>query len=132
MQKKLSELEQRVEDTKPSLSGIMSGIQRHHAKLYYSGARKNWDLAGYELSQIREGIGRSAASYTSAKSGPALMKPALDALTVSIERHNFDGFIHEFSALTQSCNQCHQDGGHKYIAIEIPGPGMFTDQNFRH
>jgi septal ring factor EnvC (AmiA/AmiB activator) len=131
LQKKVTELEQRIEDTKPSLSGIMSGIQRHHAKLYYSGVRGNWKLAGYELTEIKEAIARSATSYTNAKTGPEEMKSGIDALSSSIRNRNIEEFASNFDKLTVSCNQCHQNREHDFIVIKIPGPGMFTDQTFR-
>jgi cytochrome c556 len=131
MQKKINELEKRIEDTKPSLSGIMSGIQRHHAKLYYAGVRKNWKLAQYELGEIKGGINRSAASYKEAENGASMMKESIEALDAAVAQQNDERFVQSFTKLTESCNSCHQAHEHGFISIEIPGPGMFTDQKFR-
>jgi len=41
----------------PRLADIMGATQLRHFKLWYAGTEKNWPLATYELSQIRESFG---------------------------------------------------------------------------
>jgi len=38
----------------PGLGEFMSGIQIHHAKLWFAGISKNWELADFEIKEIRE------------------------------------------------------------------------------
>ena len=37
----------------PALGDIMSATQLRHIKLWFAGKLQNWDLASYELRQIR-------------------------------------------------------------------------------
>ncbi len=59
---RLEAVEHRVDDMKPGLGEIMSVIQQHHAKLYYAGSLENWELADYQLDEIKEGL-EDAAKY---------------------------------------------------------------------
>ncbi|MGH2563654.1 MAG: hypothetical protein ACRDE5_04015, partial [Ginsengibacter sp.] len=38
----------------PGLGEIMGGIQMHHAKLWYAGINDNWELAQYEIDELKE------------------------------------------------------------------------------
>src|SRR5438477_5704282 len=38
----------------PGLGEFMGRIQTDHAKLWLAGEARNWELAGYELSELRE------------------------------------------------------------------------------
>ena len=39
---------------KPGLGEFMSGIQVHHAKLWFAGTAANWKLADFEVGEIKE------------------------------------------------------------------------------
>ena len=39
----------------PALADIMSAAQWRHIKLWFAGKHQNWELASYELLQIRAG-----------------------------------------------------------------------------
>jgi len=41
---------------KPGFGEFMSGIQTHHAKLWFAGLYQNWELAGFEMHEIQEGL----------------------------------------------------------------------------
>src|ERR1700754_811777 len=50
-------LQRKLDNTyKPGLGEFMSGIQVHHAKLWFAGRSANWPLAGFEIGEIRESI----------------------------------------------------------------------------
>ncbi|WP_283744478.1 hypothetical protein [Sideroxydans sp. CL21] len=40
----------------PGMGEIMGSTQMRHAKLWFAGKSGNWDLASYELDEIREGM----------------------------------------------------------------------------
>ena len=40
----------------PRLGDIMNLVQVRHAKLWFAGQAKNWDLAGYELAQLKQSL----------------------------------------------------------------------------
>ena len=40
----------------PGLGEFMTATQLRHAKLWFAGKMNNWDLAAYEIDQIKEGL----------------------------------------------------------------------------
>jgi hypothetical protein len=52
------------ESYEPGLGEFMTATQLRHAKLWFAGKQNNWDLAAYEIDEIKEGLGgrRKAAS----------------------------------------------------------------------
>ena len=47
----------------PGLGEFMTAIQLRHAKLWFAGRAKNWDLAGYEIDEIKEGLEDAAKQF---------------------------------------------------------------------
>ena len=47
----------------PALADIMSAAQWRHIKLWFAGRHQNWELASYELLQIRAGLEQAATLY---------------------------------------------------------------------
>ena len=50
------QVETRKECYVPGMGEIMGATQMRHSKLWFAGRASNWDLAGYELDEIREGL----------------------------------------------------------------------------
>jgi hypothetical protein len=40
----------------PGLGEFMTATQLRHAKLWFAGQQNNWDLAAYEIDEIKEGL----------------------------------------------------------------------------
>src|SRR5258708_38764496 len=49
----------------PGLGEFMTATQLRHAKLWFAGKQNNWDLAAYEIDEIKEGL-EDAASVENA------------------------------------------------------------------
>ena len=134
----LAAMEERMEDIKPGLREIMSVIQQHHAKLYYAGREENWELADYQLDEIKEGLESAAKFYPQFKNVkaslkdliPAMTKNDLDGVSDSIKNKNKIAFVKHFESLTVSCNRCHQAAEHQFIVIKVPSGSEFTNQKF--
>jgi len=47
----------------PSLGDIMSATQLRHFKIWYAGKLGNWELASYELGQIKDSFSNAARLY---------------------------------------------------------------------
>ena len=58
-------LNNKIETMRPGLGELMSIIQLHHAKLWFAGTNENWELASFEMDEIREQL---AAAKELAKS----------------------------------------------------------------
>jgi hypothetical protein len=57
LQQKVDSLQIAVKNTyKPGLGEFMSQIQVHHAKLWFAGKYQNWELADFEVGEIREAL----------------------------------------------------------------------------
>src|SRR6476660_7243856 len=57
MQSKTDSLEKQLDKTyKPGLGEFMTGIQLHHAKLWFAGQNQNWPLADFEIHEIQEAL----------------------------------------------------------------------------
>jgi hypothetical protein len=60
----------------PGLGEIMTLTQMRHSKLWFAGQASNWQLATYELDEIREGLKDAATFHPTHKDAPLLI-PAL-------------------------------------------------------
>jgi hypothetical protein len=120
----------------PRLADIMNGTQWRHLKLAYSGQQSNWQLANYELGQIRQSLSTAAQRYPVFKGVPVarLIKeesePPLADLGKTIESKNRADFTESFVKLTEACNRCHQAAGVGFIVMRTPTASPFSNQVF--
>ena len=49
----------------PGLGEFMMATQLRHAKLWFAGKSHNWDLAAYEIDEIKEGLDRKSTRLNS-------------------------------------------------------------------
>ena len=55
MEKRIDSLSKRIDSSySPGLGEFMVSIQMHHGKLWFAGKNGNWELANFELGEIRE------------------------------------------------------------------------------
>ncbi|HTI07584.1 MAG TPA: hypothetical protein VL832_03475 [Puia sp.] len=115
---------------KPGLGEFMSGIQVHHAKLWFAGQAGNWGLADFETKEIREAIDDIKAYC---KDRPEVVSipmivPPLDSLDKAIGNRSLPQFRSGFILLTNTCNNCHHATKHEFNVIRIPATPPFTNQ----
>jgi hypothetical protein len=115
----------------PALAEIMSTAQWRHIKLWFAGKHANWELASYELRQVRASLEDAAThyhgipiEYVGATVGPILTTSA------AIEAKDSVRFIKGYNALTAACNACHEGVGRGFIVIQVPTASPFSDQSF--
>lgn len=137
LKEEVSKLKQTVEMIKPGLGEIMGAIQQHHEKLYFSGKNENWELAKYEFDEIKENLDRGTDLYEHFKDLKVplnelrhITDAPMQEIKKAMEEKNKAQFMAEFSALTQSCNQCHQAAQHGFIRIQIPQSSGYGNQKF--
>jgi hypothetical protein len=51
------------EPYQPGLGEFMTATQLRHAKLWFAGKQNNWDLAAYEIDEIKEGLEDAARLF---------------------------------------------------------------------
>jgi hypothetical protein len=115
----------------PALGDIMSAIQSRHIKLWFAGRNRNWDLARYELEQIRQGLENAATLYSGIPVNyvGATVDP-IKEMGAAITAKDGPKFLKGYAALTTACNACHQGINRGFIVIRLPSTSPFSDQSF--
>jgi hypothetical protein len=134
LQAKVDSLDRQLSQTyKPGLGEFMMGVQVHHAKIWFAGKNKNWDLADFEIGEIKEtleAVKKYCTDRPEIKSLPILY-PALDSVSNAIKAKDPGRFEKGFVLLTAACNNCHQNTHHGFNVIKIPETPPFTNQEFK-
>ncbi|MBS1772695.1 MAG: hypothetical protein JST82_07540 [Bacteroidetes bacterium] len=118
---------------KPGLGEFMSGIQTHHAKLWFAASNKNWPLANFELDEITEAIDdikMFEKDRVEIKSIDMIL-PVLDSIRYAIKNKNGSEFQNSFILLTQTCNNCHKAVNFSFNVVTIPKAEPVTNQDFK-
>lgn len=116
---------------RPPLGDIMGAIQSRHIKLWFAGKLGNWDLATYEVGEIKASLENAADLY---RGIPAeLITNTADpilAIAEAVQAKDGAAFAKAYSDLTAACNACHQGIGRGFIVIQVPTTSPFSDQSF--
>jgi hypothetical protein len=124
------------EPYEPGLGEFMTAIQLRHAKLWFAGKSNNWDLATYEIDEIKEGLEDAAKLHSTFEGVPVakmietIIDPRIERLEKTIEEKNSTEFIAAFDELTNGCNSCHAGASKPFIRIQRPSEPPVTNQNF--
>ena len=120
----------------PGLGEIMTLQQMRHLKLWFAGRSANWDLADYELDEMKEGY-EDITKYYPVKddvpTGPmaaAIVEKEVAELEKAIKAKNAKGFVATFDQLTASCNACHQASRKEFIVVQRPTANPYANQSF--
>jgi hypothetical protein len=135
LQAQVDSLQRKVENSyRPGLGEFMSGIQVHHAKLWFAGKAGNWGLADFETKEIREAIDDINLYCTDRPEVVSLpmIKPPLDSIDEAIRIKSIVQFKSGFVLLTNTCNNCHRATKHEFNVIQIPLTPPFTNQVFEN
>jgi hypothetical protein len=133
LQNQIDSLRSRLDSAyTPGLGEFMLSIQMHHAKIWFAGKNGNWDLANFEIDEIRETIGdinKYCTDRPEISSLPMIDQP-LDSLKLAITKKNIEAFKSSFILLTNTCNNCHKVTKHGFNVIKIPDIPPVTNQVF--
>ena len=120
----------------PGLGEFMTATQLRHAKLWFAGKNSNWDLAAYEIDEIKEGFEDAARLHPTFDGLPVaemiktIIDPRIERLEKAVEGKNSSQFITAFDELTNGCNSCHAGASKPFIRIQRPTEPPLTNQNF--
>jgi len=134
LQKQIDSLKVKLaQQYKPGFGEFMTGIQTHHAKLWFAGTNKNWKLANFEIHEIMELIDDIKNYETERKESAVIdmIKPALDSVNQAIQSKNIYLFKSSYINLTNTCNQCHKDVHFEFNVVKIPTIQGFSNQDFK-
>tara|TARA_R110001592_G_scaffold342014_3_gene631529 strand:- start:2254 stop:2745 length:492 start_codon:yes stop_codon:yes gene_type:complete len=134
LQNQINNLKSELSETyKPGFGEFMGNIQVHHSKLWFSGKNENWELANFEINEIKEAledIEKYQSERTESKYIP-MINPALDSVSNAIQQKNLIQFERSYKLLTNTCTSCHQATNHEFIQITIPSQQNFSNQRFK-
>jgi hypothetical protein len=133
LQAQVDRLQKQVDNAyKPGLGEFMSGIQIHHAKLWFAGNAGNWKLANFEVGEIKESlddIEKYCMDRPEISSLP-MIRPAFDSVNAAVAAGSLPAFKTAFVLLTNTCNNCHRATKHEFNVIRVPDTPPFTNQVF--
>jgi len=133
LQNQIDSLRSRLDSSyTPGLGEFMLSIQMHHAKIWFAGKNGNWDLANFEIDEIRETIGdidKYCTDRPEISSLPMIDQP-LDSLKLAITKKNSESFKNSFILFTNTCNNCHKVTKHGFNVIKIPDIPPVSNQVF--
>lgn len=134
LQARIDSLQQKLNNTyKPGFGEFMSGIQVHHAKLWFAGLNENWELADFEIHEIMEaleGLQKFQPERKETKSLP-MLNPALDSVNNAIQQKDPASFKNSYTLLTAACNNCHKEVDYSFNEVKNPETPPFTNQVFK-
>ena len=126
------------EEPHSGLGEIMLSVQMRHAKLWFAGANQNWDLAKYELDELKESFEDVVTFHPTHKNVPqplttlvpTIITPALARVEKTITAKDSKEFGSAFEGLIASCNGCHEAATFGFNVIKKPETPPFSNQDF--
>ena len=116
----------------PHLGDIMNLVQARHAKLWFAGQAQNWDLAAYELRQLRVSLADAVVFYSGIPVGNVTtLATPIQSLSDAIAAKDGKRFAKAVGELTDGCNACHGAMQRGFVAIRIPTDKPFGNQVFQ-
>jgi len=135
LEKRVDSLKEQLSYTyKPGLGEFMSTIQMHHAKLWFAGINGNWQLADFEINEIKESIEdieKFCPERPEIKSLASYLPSGIDSINYAIGKQDIKVFKDEFLFLTSSCNNCHKANGYGINVVTIPTTSPVSNQDFK-
>ena len=101
-------------------------VQPRHIKLFAAGQQKNWQLAAFQLNELRASlrrIGQTIPKYRSYEvdnSVATIFTPAVQKMDAAIKSADSAQFTAAFGELTAACNACHVGMEHPFLKIKVP------------
>jgi len=120
----------------PNLIDFMVTTQTHHAKLWYAGNARNWELADYQVDELKEALEDAGKLIPDYKGVPVramidnLMMPPIEDVESAIKARDRAKFVAAYDKLTAACNTCHQGSKRGFIVVQRPVGMAFPNQSF--
>src|SRR6266511_4406487 len=118
----------------PGLGEYMTTIQLHAGKLWFAVKASNWELAAYELDELKETM-EAAKGLNAEKNGikisnvlDSVLQTQLPELDKSIKSKSQTKFQSAYDETLSACNGCHESAGYRFIRIVRPTAPPVTNQ----
>ena len=120
----------------PGLGEYMTTIQLHAGKLWFAAKAANWELAQYELDELKETM-EAAKGLNAEKNGvkisnvlDSVLQTQVAELDKSIKSKKQTDFQKSYDETLSACNGCHTEAGYKFIHIIRPSAPPVTNQQW--
>lgn len=120
----------------PGLGEYMTTIQLHAGKLWFAAKPSNWELAEYELDELKETM-EAAKALNAEKNGikisnvlDSVVQTQVAQLAQSIKRKSPVEFQKSYDETLSACNGCHTETGYRFIHIVRPMAPPVTNQRW--
>lgn len=116
----------------PRLGDLMGTAQTRHLKLFLAGRAQNWELAAFELRQLKASLVEAAVLYSGIPvTNVTTLEPSLQALSDAIDAKDGRRFRKGMGELTDGCNACHRSMTRSFVLIKVPSDQQpFPNQQF--
>lgn len=139
LQASVKRAEEELAKLKEAASGLgeyMTTIQLHAGKLWFAAKASNWELAQYELDELKETM-EAAKGLNAEKNGvkisgvlDSVLQTQLPELDKSIKSKSQTKFQSSYDETLSACNGCHESAGYKFIHIVRPTAPPVTNQRW--
>ena len=116
-----------IKELAPGLGEYMTTIQLHAGKLWFAAKAANWQLAQYELDELKETM-EAAKGLNAEKNGvkisnvlDSVLQTQIVELDKSIKSKKQTDFQKSYDETLSACNGCHTEAGYKFIHIVRDG-----------
>jgi hypothetical protein len=116
----------------PRLGDIMSAAQTRHQKLWMAGKAQNWELAAFELRQLKASLVDAALLYSGIPiSNVTTLEKPLQSVSDAIAAKDGRKFAKAVGDLTEGCNACHRSLNRSFVVMKVPADQQpFGNQQF--
>lgn len=120
----------------PELGEQMLGIQIRHARLWFAGEAQNWNLAAFEIQELKEAFDAVVeqnpehAIFQPDKLSdilPAMTNAPIKALRDAVDHSSKPEFEKAFDNLSAACTGCHHVAGNDFLVIQRPTTPMLDN-----
>jgi hypothetical protein len=125
-----------IKELAPGLGEYMTTIQLHAGKLWFAAKATNWELAEYELDELKETM-EAAKALNAEKNGvkisnvlESVLQTQVAQLAESVKRKSSGEFQKSYDETLSACNGCHTEAGYKFIHIVRPSASPVTNQKW--
>ncbi|UPK08088.1 cytochrome family protein [Bradyrhizobium sp. 170] len=114
---------------------MIATIQPRHERLWQAEQDGNWQLAAYELGNLRGAFDRLGRAHPSEHdiSLPDMItsvtEQSFKELKSAIQSKDGTAFAKAYAGLTAACNSCHQALNHSVVEVRVPNRTSTSDLN---
>lgn len=125
-----------LKEMTPGLGEYMTVIQLHAGKMWFAVQASDWELADYELAELKETM-ETAKALHAEKNGvkisgvlDSVLQTQVAKLDQSKKKKSRTEFARSYDEMLGACNGCHAETGYKFIPIIRPSTPPVTNQRW--